>query len=474
MKARLAAAVLLVVLVAGQALMSPAGAATKLTYSIKEARAYAFKVSLSKEAVEAVPKCNPDEDPYACSGYNHKNNCPKAIEVGEKGKAPLPKAPKGVQPISGAAGEGVGSAPPQSSPVRVNRFLSLAKLTHIFNVKEAGGLSSQIFTDLSGRSEPEAHTESEGFSDNKADYEERCYWNDGSENDETAYEHYISRSGTSPSTYHMAECVGRQCQFGAGVNAERARSILYLRETKGEVVGELQSFVEGLNFGDGAFTMDSVFTYARFSTDGTPQTLRWEVASTASGGKLGGQPVSLPPGDTISAPGFSVGMAKPYVDVPEDGRTLTIVAPGLHFGSDQQSAFFGGAEVYMSMGQNKPPVFDIDGPTTGTDIPSGGGGGGFAGGTSGGGFDFGSGGFGGGTNGQSGIEDPVALDDAGEVLIFEKATGIGAVPGIVALGIFCWFLLMARWLQRFAWGRKLTRMQPFRFIDWMYRAFVKT
>jgi hypothetical protein len=44
----------------------------------------------------------------------------------------------------------------------------------------------------------------------------------------------------------------------------------------------------------------------------------------------------------------------------------------------------------------------------------------------------------------------------------------------VALGIFCWFLLMARWLQRFAWGRKLTRLQPFRFIDWMYRAFVKT
>ena len=47
-------------------------------------------------------------------------------------------------------------------------------------------------------------------------------------------------------------------------------------------------------------------------------------------------------------------------------------------------------------------------------------------------------------------------------------------PMIVALGGFCWFLLLSRWLQRYTWGAKLTRFQPFKFFDWMYRAFVKS
>ena len=45
---------------------------------------------------------------------------------------------------------------------------------------------------------------------------------------------------------------------------------------------------------------------------------------------------------------------------------------------------------------------------------------------------------------------------------------------MIALGGLAWLLLMSRWLQRYAWGRRMTRMQPFRFIDWIYRAFVKT
>src|SRR3712207_7823933 len=54
--------------------------------SVKEARAYAVKVSLAKEVIEAVPKCKPEEDPYQCAEYNHKPNCPKSAAIGPNGK----------------------------------------------------------------------------------------------------------------------------------------------------------------------------------------------------------------------------------------------------------------------------------------------------------------------------------------------------------------------------------------------------
>src|SRR5688500_5036349 len=178
---RRAALLFLADLVAQAALLGSSGAAPrKLTYSVKEARAYAVKGSLAKEVIEPIPKCNPEEDKeYNCTDHNHKPNCPKKIEIGEKGKVPMAKPPKGVQPTTGRAGEGIGEgAPPQSSAIRANRFLSLAKLSHLFNVREAGGLSPQLYIDNSGRSEPEAHTVSEGFSSSVRDWEERCYWND--------------------------------------------------------------------------------------------------------------------------------------------------------------------------------------------------------------------------------------------------------------------------------------------------------
>jgi hypothetical protein len=60
------------------------------------------------------------------------------------------------------------------------------------------------------------------------------------------------------------------------------------------------------------------------------------------------------------------------------------------------------------------------------------------------------------------------------MLIYEQATGRGAVGGIIALGLLGWFFLLGRWLQRYTWGRKLNRLQPFRTFDWVYRAFVKS
>ena len=471
-----ALSILLVVIAVQAPFVSAAAAAeAQLTYSVKEARAYAVKGSLSKEVIEAAPKCKPEEDKqYACTDHNHKPNCPKSIEIGEKGKVPMPAPPKGVEPESGRAGEGIGEGPPpQSSPVRLNRLLSLSKISHLFDVKEAGGLASSIYTDNSGRSEPEAHTVSEGYSSSVRDWEERCYWHDGSE-DESSYEHFLSRSGTGPDTYHLAECVGRQCQVSLGINAERAQQIVYMKETNGKVTGTIGSVVEGLTFGGGSFTVESVTTYLRFESDGTEPGLKWEVASRASDAQLGGNAIPLPPGDTVSGPGFSVGMSEPFVEAAPDGTTLTIVAPGLHVGSEQQAALFGGAEVYMSASRQTEDEFIEDQEEL---IEEGDSGSTFDGG------DFGSGStdFGGGTSDfDTGVtpaeegEPTLATEETGELLIFEKATGVGAVAVIVALGGFCWFLLLSRWLQRYAWGTKLTRFQPFKFFDWMYRAFVKS
>lgn len=467
----------LLCLFGGQVLFAgSAGAKKQFIYSVKEARAYAAKSSLHKEVVNAAPKCKPEEDKqYACTDHNHKPNCPKKIEIGERGKVPMPSPPKGVEPDSGRAGEGVGEdPPPQSSPIRLNRLASLAKQSHLFGVREAGGLASSIYTDSSGRSEPEAHTVSEGFSNTVRDWEERCYWHDGGR-DTDSYEHFLSRSGRAPDTYHLAECVGRQCQFAFGINAERSRQIVHIVERKGKVVGSIESMVEGMQFGGpGGIVVDSVVTYVSFESDGTEPGLKWAVASRASDARLGGQPVPLPPGETVSGGGFSVGMAEPYVEAAPDGTTLTMIAPGLHVGHQEQAALFGGAELYMSAGQQAQADLDFD-----DGLETEGGGvfdddGSFNSGLGSGGISGGTSGFDGGVTGGEDGGDTLAAGETGEVMIFEKATGIGAVAVIVALGGFCWFLLLSRWLQRYTWGQKLSRMQPFKFIDWMYRAFIKT
>ena len=464
-----------IVIVAAQGAFVVAEAAEqKLTYSVKEARAYAAKGSLMKEVIEAAPKCKPEEDQqYACTDHNHKPNCPKSIEIGPTGKVPEPAPPKGVEPQTGRAGEGIGDkAPPQSSPVRINRLLSLAKISHLFDVKEAGGLASSIYTDNSGRSEPEAHAVSEGFSNSIRSWEERCYWHDGTEN-EDAYEHFLSRSGNGPDTYHLSECVGRQCQMSAGINIERARQIIHMTERNGKLFGAISSEVHGINLG-GQITIESVTSYIAFETDGTEVGLKWEVASRASEPELAGNPIPLPPGDTVQGSGYSVGVSEPFVEAAPDGGTLTVIAPGLHVGSDQQAALLGGAELYMSAGRQastefeSPDDLDTDDSSVFNDdgsFNSSLGAGGLSGSTAG--FDDGFG-------QDAGEPGTLAAGETGEVLIFEKATGIGAVAIIVALGGFCWVLLLSRWLQRYTWGQKLTKMQPFKFFDWMYRAFVKT
>jgi hypothetical protein len=456
-----------------------------LIYSVKEARAYAYKASLSKEVIEAASRaCNPDTDPYECdeSKYNQKPNCPKEIEIGAEGKAPEPEPPE-VEPVKGGSGDASGGEepPPQSTPVRINRYVAISKIGDLgAGVVEAGGLASEMYVDLSGRSEPEAHTESEAFSDNRAAWEERCFAGDSTEPTPENTEHFMSRSDERPGTYHLAECFNRACEFGGGASAEHVLTIVQMWQEDGKAHGRLRAAVDGLTMQEGAFKVDSIVTYVEFESDGTESGMKWSASSTASGVKIAEQEIALPPGRTVSGPGFSVGMAEPYVNVPPDGSELEIVAPGLHFGSTQQSVFFGGAEVNASFGREVPFEFKV-----GTNDPTVGGGGsgtgssGLGGGTSG--FGLGSTGgvgLGGGTgstvSAPGEVTDPVAASAPTSTQIFEMPTGVGAVPAILIGGFLAWFLLMSRWLQRFSWGRKMVRLPVFRTIDWLYRAFVKT
>ncbi len=466
----------------GAALLAPAAVAQSgdLKYSIKEARAYAYKASLDKLVVEAAPKCNPDEDKYKCDEgqWNHKPNCPKQIEFGRNGKAPKPKPPP-VDATRGGAGEKTGGdqPPPQSSPIRYNRFVSLASLSRITGLKEARGFASETYVDLSGRDDGEIHTESEAYGTARS-YEERCWPEDAAKEGDN-YTHLLSRSKRSLDTYHFSQCLHRQCFFGApgpgtfGAEAEKAQAIVDLGEEGGSVVARMSSVVEDLKYGGGQFTVDSIRTFVEFTSDGTPQGLKWSVSSTANGAKLGGQPITLPPGRMVSGPGFTVGMAAPYVEAEEDGTKVTIVAAGLTIGTEQQAAFFGGAELYAGFGGgldgfSLPPPSDTEfdddvGGGGGFDSPVGG-----IGSVGGAGFD---------TAAPFGTDAAAAPQAAGipeEVLVYEQPTGVGGVPLVIALALITWFLLMSRWLQRFGWGRKLARVQPFRTIDWVYRAFVKT
>ncbi|MDQ3962589.1 MAG: hypothetical protein M3277_01525 [Actinomycetota bacterium] len=479
----------LAALLAAALLPVPNAAAASLQFSVKEGRAYAYKASLNRDVVRNLPpRCDPATDPYECDEgrYNHKPNCPKGIEIGPEGKAPDPKPRKDVTPTEGGAGDETGGQePPQSSPVRFNRMMSLGSLSHLGGaVKEAAGLASDQYIDLSGRGQPEAHTESQAFSPNKASWEERCFPKQENSEDANDYTHVMSRSKDSVATYHLARCYRRACNFQAptpgtfGASAERAESIVELAESGSQVVGELSAIVEDVSWGDGQLKIESIETHLAFSSDGTSSRLRWSVTSTASGARFAGQPISLPPGQVVNLPGMSVGVAAPYVEATSDGSQLTMVAPGLMVAHSEQSAFFGGAELYASFGETAGGLSFGGGP----EIDPGAGPGDVSGsfgssvGFGGGSVDIGGPGLSGGIaigSPTSNGTEPVATGGE-ELLVYRQATGRGTVAGLLALGFLGWLLLLGRWLQRFSWGRRIFLAQPFRLFDWIYRAFIKT
>ena len=252
-----------------------------VSFSIKEARTYAYKVSLIKEIIENAPKCDPEDDPeYECDEgqYNHEPNCPEDIAIGPKGKLPKLKPPEGITPIEGGAGDATGGErPPASSPVRLNELIALGSASHFGPVGEAAGYASKAYVDLSGRDDPEQHTESDAFSSNKADYEERCWPEEAAEGGND-FSHLFSRSFDDVETYHYAECFRRGCQWGGlgnfGADAERARSVTHLFERDGRINIRMSAFIEDLNYGSGALTVEAIETYVNVSSDGTPAELK--------------------------------------------------------------------------------------------------------------------------------------------------------------------------------------------------------
>jgi hypothetical protein len=164
------------------------------------------------------------------------------------------------------------------------------------------------------------------------------------------------------------------------------------------------------------------------------------------------------------------------VGAPKTGASLTIYAPGLTINSTQQSASIAGAEVYASFGRVAPTTFGVPPPpppkkSSGGPAPTGGGGGSFGGG--GGSTSLGKG-FGGTVGGGSGGSTPVASGPGGQLLVYQQPIGQGVVAAIILFGLLVVMLLLSRWLQRFGWGKRLSRKAPLNGLDWIYRAFVKT
>ncbi|HEV2685632.1 MAG TPA: hypothetical protein VGW79_03250, partial [Actinomycetota bacterium] len=336
----------------------PARASTPLvlTYSIREARAYAFKVSLSKQELQLIPPCNPKTDPYGCdtSKYVHTPNCPATIALGQTKPGPSPEPASNSIVVSGGSTGDLGAEPNQSSPVRLNRLLALGRLGHSGVFPSAGGFASDQYVDLNGRQTPEAHTQSEAFS-NLPDYEERCW---PAPVKPSSYQHFLSRSGDGPATYHLAECFGSQCTLGAGVSVEHALSLVDLHETNGLVIGSVQSELQGLTLIPGVAKLDLLATYISIHSDGTGKGLAWSVATTVAGLTVAGQKVALPLGTTIPLNGTTIGIAPPYVHPSDGGHALAIMAPGLAVMSDAQSIFLGGAELYGTFDREPVPSFN--------------------------------------------------------------------------------------------------------------------
>ncbi|MGH2723409.1 MAG: hypothetical protein ACRDI0_03940 [Actinomycetota bacterium] len=466
------------------ALPAPTGGAAEkeLSFSIKEARAYGFRVPLRPEVIEAAglrdqfDPCDPQEDPYGCdpTRYNHRPNCPPDEAVGRRGAVPRPQPVRGSGRVTGGAGDehGAGDAPARSSPIALNDLVALGTLGRVGASADATGMASSSYVDLSGRQDPEAHAESDAFTGNAPRYEERCTPRDGVPED---YVHVLSRSAQTPATSHLAECHGRECTFFGGAaigsDVERGGAIVDLAQRGDRVVGRMEALLKEASWGGGQLRVELLRTVVTFEADGTAEGLTWSVATTAEGVTLGGRPIALPPGRIVGAGGLQVGVAAPYVEAAGDGSSLEIVAPGLLVAHEEQSAFFAGAELSATFGRQAPGTFtpgEVGGGTvlgTGTGTDTGG--------------TFGPGFTPGVTQEETPAVEAAPGGDAGvvpepAVQVVRFTTGAGPMAVILGLAAMALVLLLSRWIGRYRWGRRLYAVQPFRGLDWLYRAFLKT
>jgi hypothetical protein len=468
-----------------------------LSYTIREARAYAYRATLRKEVIEGARRarpCDPNTDPYQCdtAQYEHQPNCSEAIAVGPKEEVPAVRPVPGARPAQGGTGDqrGGGSEPPTASPITLNELLTLAHLGRTGSVREAGGLASDSYVDLSGRQDPTLHTESDivtGFSR----YEERCL----SDAANRSYRHLLSRTDSARETYHLAECRKDQCTFDRltfSAQDVMARTIVHLREEGGKVIGSIQATFNDATWGTTqAFAADSIDTVLTFESDGTAEGLKWSVGTTAQGARLGGQPVALPTGRMTGTPDLQAGVAEPFVRATEDGSSLRIIAPGVIVASREQTAWFGGAEIDATFGSGTPGG-------GGAPLRAGGGGGAAADDEGGGG-----GGRGGNAPAASG-SDSAASGEASSIDPGSSSAGpggtssLGTIPAaapvaqseetrsvsrfetvapfflIVVAGVLAALWIVLRWMRQFPAGRALYTYPPFTLIDRLYRTFAKS
>ncbi|MGH2686202.1 MAG: hypothetical protein ACRDJP_12120, partial [Actinomycetota bacterium] len=287
--------------------------------------------------------------------------------------------------------------------------------------------------------------------------------------------HVLSRSTEAPSTYHLARCVERGCTFGGPFvgGAERGETIVDLARAGDAVVGRVRALVEDVTFGDGAFVVESIETLITFRSDGTAGGLEWSVATNVAGARGGGQTLPLPAGQLVGAGPVQGGVAAPYVRAADDGSALDIVAPGLVVAHPEQSVFLGGAEVHATFGRvsptGKPIGTSNEEPPAVSDDDGGG--------ADGGGITAGSeppAGSGGSPEAvpPEAAPQPVAATEVPASTVLVR-TGVPVLALIVGFGALSVLLVLTRWVGRFAWGRAVMGVQPFRGLDWLYRAFVK-
>jgi len=481
---------------------SPAAAEEKtvLTYSIKEARASLWQIHYPQSTfvTEKYSPCVAEDDEnYGCdrTRYNQTpNTCPEDIALGRTKEAPETPTPDDADGgVTDDGGIGPAGEWPRGNPVTVVHGLASG---HMASTPEAGGFASMYYVDNSGRRETEAHVESDAFVGNRNDYEERCEVVDAfSETgmyDGPFNAHMLSRANDT-SAYNMSAFTTLESQAPGG--SKEGVAIVKLWEAEGRIHGVLTSTVRGVSLADGAIIVDAVRSVISFSSDGTEKGLIAVAKSEALGITLGGTKVaSLDAGQVIplGAEAF-LGVIRPVVQLANEGRRVTIRAPGLFLAArntgldaipipedpfeqepfpDQlaghialggklksdQVVYVAGALLDAGVGRvpassflpglSDVPLPQIPGveppaitppviaPPTAPAAPS----------------------------------QPVALP---RFEIRQLAGSPWPAAVIVVLGFLGFMMIIGRWTMRFAWARSLSRYPPFPAFGWVYRAFLK-
>lgn len=479
---------------------SAAAEETVLTYSVKEARASLWQIHYPQSTfvTEKYSPCVAEDDEnYGCdrARYNQEpNSCPQDVALGRAKEAPeTPTADDAAGGSTDDGGVGAASEWPVGNPVTVVHGLASG---HMAATPESGGFASMYYVDNSGRRETEAHVESDGSVGNRASYEERCAVVDAFS--ETGMypgpftAHVLSRA-TEKATYNMAAFTTFEAATPPGGNKESV-SIVKLWEEGGRIHGLVTSTVRGATLAGGDLVIDAIRSVISFSSDGTEKGLTAVAKTEALGLSVGGTRIgSIDAGQIIPlGPDAFLGVIRPMVHVSDQGRRVTIRAPGLfvaardtgldsleipedpfntepfpeelageitlggRFRADQvvylASALLDAGVGRVPASAFLPEVPDIPLPSIPTITPPA-------------------------------ITPPVVVPPAPvappqpvALPRFEVRSLSGSpwpAGVIVVLGFAGLLMIVGRWTMRFGWARTLSRYPPFPAFGWVYRAFLK-